>query len=113
MPVDGDGHPRPLASTERLHNLWRNFQAPHGLRMLDVGSKLHNLLLPSWQLAAGPARPAPNASPAFRLGCRRRAQDGCRNELTCAFTASILSGSIGLSDVRVLSSSLRHWLPPP
>src|SRR5262249_5423181 len=35
---------RPLATTECLHNLRGNFQAPHGLRRLDVGPKLHNLL---------------------------------------------------------------------
>src|SRR6266496_1734352 len=36
-----------------------------------------------------------------------------RIELTCEFIPSILSGSIGVCDVRVLSSSLRHWLPRP
>src|SRR5215831_15076324 len=47
MPVDRDGHGRPLAATERLHHLWRNFQTPHGLWGLDVGSELHHLLLPA------------------------------------------------------------------
>src|SRR5262245_3858768 len=41
MPVDRDDHWRPLASTERLHDLGGNFQPPHGLWWLDVGSKLH------------------------------------------------------------------------
>jgi hypothetical protein len=54
MPVDRDGHRRPLAFIERFHNLWRNFQAPHGLRRLDVGSELHDLLLPKLVATANP-----------------------------------------------------------
>src|SRR5215469_12699326 len=46
MPVDRDGHRRPLAATERLHHLLGNFQPPHGLRRLDTGSELHHLLPP-------------------------------------------------------------------
>lgn len=47
MPVARDSHPRPPASTKRLPNLLGNFQPPHGLSRLDVGSKLQELLLPS------------------------------------------------------------------
>src|SRR5262249_40893827 len=46
VPVDRDDHRRPLASTERLHDLWRLLQSSHRLRRLDLGSKLHALLLP-------------------------------------------------------------------
>ena len=40
--VTGGRVPPPSASTTS----GRNFQAPHGLRWLNVGSKLHDLLLP-------------------------------------------------------------------
>src|SRR4029453_3745237 len=70
MPVDRDGHRRPLAPTERLHNLWRNFQAPHGLRRLDVGSKLHNLLLPTLVRDAGV--PWRGTAPVERQRCGTR-----------------------------------------
>src|SRR5512132_4246595 len=43
MPIDRDRDPRPLALTKRLHHLRGNFQPPHGLRRLDVGSELHDL----------------------------------------------------------------------
>src|SRR5919201_6740091 len=60
MPVDRDDHRRPLAPTERLHHLWRNFQPPHGLRRLDLGSELHGLLLV----------PLPSCCVAARFGFR-------------------------------------------
>lgn len=47
MPVARDSHRRPPTSTERVHNLLGNFQPPHGLSRLDVGSKRQELLLPS------------------------------------------------------------------
>ena len=62
MPVDRDGHRRPLAPTECLYNFLGNLQSPHGFRRFDVGSKLHDRLQPSrvrWQwvrCAPGAAR---------------------------------------------------------
>src|SRR5262245_66395701 len=41
MPVDRDDHRRPLASTEGFHDFRRDLQPFHGLRGLDVCSKLH------------------------------------------------------------------------
>ena len=52
VPVDRDGHRRPLASTERPHNLRRNHQASHGLGRLDVRPTLHDLLLPTTEAVA-------------------------------------------------------------
>src|SRR5512132_4179838 len=92
MPVDRDGHRRPLASTERLHNLWRNFQAPHGLRRLDVGSKLHNLLLPT--LVSSPCScAAPPGSE--RCGVPREPVRVCEGPGTAANHEPVRSGAVG------------------
>jgi len=50
MPVDRDRHRRPSACTERLHNVSRNFQPSHGLRRLNVGSEIHDVLPPPCQI---------------------------------------------------------------
>src|SRR4029450_12401804 len=92
MPVDRDGHCRPLASTERLHNLWRNFQAPHGLRRLDVGSKLHNLLLPT--LGSSPCScAAPPGSE--RCGVPREPVRVCEGPGIAANHEPVRSGTVG------------------
>jgi hypothetical protein len=44
MPVDCDGHWRPLAPTERLNHFFGYFQPLHRFRRLHVSSKLHDLL---------------------------------------------------------------------
>src|SRR5438105_67826 len=65
MPVDRDPDPRPLALTERLHNLRGNFQTPHGLRRLDVGSELHDLH--ATLRASGPYSPDSRPSRSYAL----------------------------------------------
>src|SRR5262245_21515091 len=47
MPIDSDDHPRPLAGAERLDDVRGNLHPPHGLVWLNLGSKLHGLLLSS------------------------------------------------------------------
>jgi hypothetical protein len=45
MTGDGDGHRRPLASAESLNDGLGDFKASHRLGRLNLGAKLHDLVL--------------------------------------------------------------------